>query len=168
MKRNSRQMRTGYGVAAATLILTAGLHAAPTQAGLYQDDLSRCLVAAAKPEDRDALLRWIFAAMASNPKIRDMAKVSQQQSETLSKDAAGLMQRLILEDCRKQTIDAIKYEGAGAIQNAFGTLGQIAMSDLMREESTNAYMGQLDTYLDRPRWDELGREAGVKAPASKP
>ncbi|OHC99992.1 MAG: hypothetical protein A3H25_11310 [Sphingomonadales bacterium RIFCSPLOWO2_12_FULL_63_15] len=134
-------------------------------AGLYQDDLSRCIVAAAKAEDRTALLRWVFAAMATNPTIQDMTRVAPEQAAALSANTAKLMQRLLLVDCRKQAVDAIKYEQGGAIQHAFGTLGQIAMSDLMREDSTSAYMGSLDQHLDKAKWAELMAEAGVKAPA---
>lgn len=113
------------------------------------------------------LLRWVFAAMASNPKIKDMSQVSADQAKSLSVNAAGLMQRLMLTDCRRQTVEAIKYEGAGAIQQAFGTLGQIAMADLMREDASNAYMSDLTNHLDKPQWEALMAEAGVKAPAQK-
>lgn len=158
-----------YGRRAMLAIATVAMagSAVPARAGLYQDDLSRCIIAGAKPEDRTVLLRWVFAAMASNPKIKDMAQVSPERATGLSKDAALLIQRLMLTDCHKQTVDAIKYEGAGAIQQAFGTLGQIAMADLMREDSTSAYMSDLGNHLDKARWAELMAEAGVKAPAEK-
>jgi len=148
-------------------VLAVGVGATAGQAGLYQDDLSRCLGSAAKPEDRTMLLRWVFAAMASNPKIKDMSQVSADQAKSLSVNAAGLMQRLMLTDCHRQTVEAIKYEGAGAIQQAFGTLGQIAMADLMREDASNAYMSDLTNHLDKPQWEALMAEAGVKAPAQK-
>ncbi len=149
-------------VSAGTLASTMPIVAS---AGLYQDDLSRCIVAAAKAEDRTALLRWVFAAMATNPTIQDMTRVAPEQSAALSANTAKLMQRLLLVDCRKQAVDAIKYEQGGAIQQAFGTLGQIAMSDLMRDDSTAAYMGSLDQHLDKDKWAELMAEAGVKSPA---
>jgi len=61
-------------------VLAVGVGPTAGQAGLYQDDLSRCLGSAAKPEDRTMLLRWVFAAMASNPKIKDMSQVSADQA----------------------------------------------------------------------------------------
>jgi hypothetical protein len=76
------------------------------------------------------------------------------------------MQRFMLTDCRKQTIEAIRYEGAGAIQQAFSMLGQIAMSDLTREEATSVYMADLGNHLDKEKWEALGKEAGTKIPAN--
>ncbi|WP_176591834.1 hypothetical protein [Sphingobium sp. EM0848] len=155
-------------VIAASAAFVPALSLDAAQAGLYQDDLSRCLVAAARPEDRTVFVRWVFAAMATNPKIQDMARVSAEQSKDLTGNAARLMQRLLLEDCRKQTVDALKYENGGAIEQAFSTLGQIAMSDLMRDEGTSAYMAGLSEHLDEKRWRDLASEAGVKAPPKTP
>lgn len=138
--------------------LAATTHAV---AGIYKDDLTRCILSSAKTEDRDAFLRWVFAAMATNPKIRDMAKISSEQSEAMSRTTAQLMQRIILVDCKPQTVEAIKYEGGSAIQEAFSVLGQSAMADLMRGEETNRYMGSLDQFLDQEKWNALMREAGI-------
>lgn len=141
------------------------------QAGLYQDDLSRCIVASTTGPDRDLLLRWIFVAMASNPKIADMARVKAGQGEALSREAAGLTQRLLLGDCRKQTVDAVKYEGPAAIQQAFSLLGQVAMMDLMRDPAVTAYTSSMDQYLDKEKMEALRQEMGVKSatpPAPKP
>lgn len=157
----------GWGWAATIAANAAGtISSAPARAGLYQDDLSRCLVAAATPTDRTLLLRWVFASMAVNPKINDMAHISDTQAKALSVETAGIMQRFMLTDCRKQTIEAIRYEGAGAIQQAFSMLGQIAMSDLTREEATSVYMADLGNHLDKEKWEALGKEAGTKIPAN--
>ncbi len=163
-------MRSAMKGMAAILSAMAVFTALPGQAkaGLYQDDLSRCLISAATPQDRDMLLRWVFAAMAANPRIADMARVSKEQSEELTKGTAQLMQRLVLTDCRKQTVEAVKYEGEGTIQSSFSTLGQIAMADLMRDEHTGVYIATLDQYIDREKWTGLMSEVGIKAQRPAP
>ncbi len=85
--------------------------------------------------------------METNPKITDMANVSPAQAESLGKGAAQLMQRLLLKDCRREVVDAIKYDEVGMIEQSFGLLGQNAMSDLMWDGSTAAYIEALDQYL---------------------
>lgn len=107
-------------------------------------------------------MRWIFAAMAANPKIKDMSKMTTGQAEELSRSTAQLMQRLMLTDCRPQMLNAIKYESAGAIQAAFATIGETSMSDLMRDEASNAYMETLGTHFDQSKWAAMAAEAGVK------
>jgi bacterioferritin (cytochrome b1) len=142
--------------------LAASAISGPASAGIYTDDLTRCVVASSSATDRDMLMRWIFAAMAANPKIKDMSKMTVEQAEELSKSAAQLMQRLMLTDCRPQMLNAIKYESAGAIQAAFATLGQTSMADLMRDKASNAYMETLGTYFDQDKWAAMAAEAGAK------
>jgi hypothetical protein len=152
----------------AQFCLLSALLPQPAAAGLYQDDLSRCIVTGAKPDDRQALMRWVFGAMATNPQIKDMARISDEEAVALNRATALLIQRLMLVDCRSQTIEAIKYEGGSAVQAAFSTLGQTAMSDLMRGDAASAYTGALGTYLDQEKWGKLMEEAGAKPPVANP
>lgn len=106
--------------------------------------------------------------MATNPKIKDMSNISEDQSKKSSIAAAGLMQRLMLTDCRKQTVEALKYEGQSAIRDAFSILGQTAMTDIMQDDATAAYMASFGAYLDEEKWTALAAEAGINTAKQKP
>src|SRR5512141_1959316 len=114
-------------VAAAVCALGLGT-AGAAQAGIYTDDLSKCLVKATTDTDRAALMEWLFSAISAHPSVKSMVSVTPAQREATNRKAAGLLQRLLTEDCRSQTVDAVKYESMGAIQQSFGVLGQVAMS----------------------------------------
>lgn len=150
------------------VLLGAAMPAAAS-ASIYTDDLARCLASSATPSDRQAFLRWMFAMMAANPRIKDMAKITDAESEGLNRQAAQLFQRLMLNDCRQQSLNAIKYDGPSSIVSASETLGRIAMGDLMAAPETSAYMGRMDSYLDKEKWEAFGKEAGrpMPAPAKK-
>jgi hypothetical protein len=150
------------------VVVAAMLSSSHAFAGIYTDDMSRCIVASSSSNDRDLLMRWIFVAMATNPKIKDMSSISEDQSKKLSIAAVGLMQRLMLTDCRKQTIEAHKYEGQSAIRDAFSVLGQAAMTDIMQDDATAAYMGSFGAYLDEGKWEALAAEAGINTTKQKP
>lgn len=53
------------------IILTLGVAApAVSHAGLYTDDLARCLVVSTSTQDRADLVRWIFSAASAHPVVK--------------------------------------------------------------------------------------------------
>ena len=146
--------------AVATVFCAPGL----ARAGVFTDDMSKCLVHSASPEDQKDLVIWIFSAMSAHPAAAPYVKMSNDQRTVLNKKAAELMQRLLTSDCRKETVAALKYEGAISIQQAFGVLGQVAMQGLMTDPDVNKSMEGLGEAVDAERLGLLFKEAGV-APA---
>ncbi len=139
-----------------------------TTAGVYTDDLSRCLVKSSTQSDNTALMQWMFAAMSVNPAITSMTSVTPAQREKYDRSAAALIERLLLKDCRKETLEAVKYEGEKAIEASFSVLGQVAARGLMSDPGTMAGMQNLTTYLDKDKWIALGKEAGTAPSDAKP
>ncbi|HEV2530597.1 hypothetical protein [Phenylobacterium sp.] len=137
-------------------------------AGVYTDDMTKCLVSSATPADNEALVKWVFAALSSHPAVKPMTTVTQAQREAYSRGAVKIMERLLLQDCRKQSIMAMKVEGSSAIETSFGVLGQVAFRGLMTDPGTMAQIAGLATYMDRPAWEALMKEAGLPtAPPAK-
>jgi hypothetical protein len=143
--------------------LTLGLTGA-ARAGIYTDDLSKCLVKATTQADRVELMTWIFEAMSAHPAVRSLSTVTDAQREVANRRAAGLMQRLLTEDCRPQTVDAVRYESMGAIQQSFMVLGQVAMGGLMQDPTVAQNMQKLGTYLDGGKFAALAKDAGIAGP----
>jgi hypothetical protein len=135
--------------------------AAPAAAGIYTDDLSKCLVAKSSAEDRTLAIRWVFGAMSVHPAVADLGRASEAKREELAGRAARLFERLIVEDCRRETVAAVRYDGVGAVQTSFGVLGQVAMSDIMTHSDVNREMEAMASHMDTARVGALLREAGV-------
>jgi len=140
------------------------MSAMPAQAGVFGDSLARCLVTAAKEEDRSAIMKWLFAAMAANPQIAPMAKVTPADREDLTRRFAQISERLLTDDCRSETVQALRNEGPGVIEAGFRVLGEAAMRGLMSDPATSAALGGADQYLDKTKWGALMREAGLTPP----
>ena len=92
---------------AITMILL-GCVSASAHGGVFTDDLSRCLVAKTSDADRTTLMRWMFAAMSMSPAISDLAQVNQAKLDLINKKAADLYSRLLLVDCRHETVAALR------------------------------------------------------------
>lgn len=152
---------------AAAAVLALGLQASPAAADIYADDLTRCLVRSTKVEDRVAFTRWMFAAMSANPAVADMSTVTPAQRTEANRQSALLIQRLLLDDCRSEAINALKYEGEATLQVAFETVGRVAMGDLMSHPDVAAQINGLNAFMDVDRWTEFNAEIarpGAAAP----
>lgn len=138
--------------------------AIPAQAGLYGDELSKCLVRSATDADRAQLMQWMMAAYAASDAAREIVTLDRAQHDRFNRVGAALFNRLILEDCRSESVAAIKYEGASAVEASFETLGKIAGRGLMTDPKVAAEMERFGTLFDQAKFAELGREAGIPQP----
>ena len=146
------------------ILLAAGLLAlAPAaHAGAFTDTLSVCLVKKTSDADKQLLVRWIFAALAHHPGVQDIANLPDDKADKLNRDVGALYQALLVDRCGAETRDALKYEGAVAIQSSFQTLGQVATQGLMSDAKVTAYMADLDKYVDLKALDEAPVKAAEK------
>ena len=149
-------MKTMIAAAGAAMLLSCAGNAS---AGIYTDDLSRCLVKSSTATDRLSFVRWIFSAMTAAETVKAMSTVTPEERENASRETVTLMERLVLVDCRTETAMAIQYEGEAAIGTAFETLGKVAVTDLMGDPAVNAEMERLQTYMDLPKWEAFMAES---------
>ena len=106
------------------LLACAALFAVTTaaEAGVYGDDMSRCLVDQTTKEERISLVRWMFVAASSHPAVASIANVGAEEMDASNKSLGQLVTTLLTERCREQTKTGVKYEGPAAIQS--GNFGE--------------------------------------------
>jgi hypothetical protein len=137
-------------------LLIAGLAAtSPTFAGVYADDLSKCLVEATTLEDRITLVRWIFTAVSAHPAVASMTSASPADVEKSNAKAGALFMRLLTETCLDVSKKAIKYEGPLAIQLSFQVLGQVATTEMFSHPDVAKVMAGLDKHVDAKKLEAL-------------
>lgn len=130
---------------------------ATSYAGVYSDDMGKCLVSATSQEDKTALVRWIFATAALHPDVASIAKVSEEERAQMDRNIAALFERLVTEACRNETRQAIRYEGMNtAFESSFALLGKVAMQELMTDARVGAGFESFTKYLDQQKLQELG------------
>ncbi|MFC3070869.1 hypothetical protein [Phenylobacterium soli] len=142
-------------------IAAAVLAPAVAWAGPYSDDFGKCLVASASPKDQTTLVQWLFAAASANPDLKALSTVTEAQRDAYNKSVVELFERLILKDCRTQTIAAMKYEGPAAFDYGFQLLGQVAGRNMLSEPHALAQMNKLGAMFDKSQLEAILREAGV-------
>ncbi len=127
------------------LVLTLPLSA---HAGLYADDLSRCLVEKTTREDKNTLVRWVISTTTLHPAVATLARVDTAARARTNQDTARIFERLLTVSCLEQTRQAVRVEGAAAIQTGFQTLGQVAMAELFAHPKVAQALGELDSHID--------------------
>lgn len=141
------------------LLLLAFTAASPAQAGPYSDDLGKCLVSSTTPADKGALVKWMFATAALHPEVSSIAAVTSEDRTRLNRDTARLFERLVTETCRGQTQEAVKYEGAVALQTAFQLLGQVAARELFAAPAVMEGLADLQRHFDVKKLEQVLGEA---------
>lgn len=140
--------------ASALCLLAAG---SPASAGVYGDDLSRCLVEKTTTADKTLLVQWIFVAMAQHPSVSTMTRITPEDIERNNKQAAELLTRLLTETCVEQAKKAIKYEGGVAIQTSFQVFGQSAARELFADPNVTKVMTGLEQFVDTKKIEALAQ-----------
>ena len=158
-------MKKHFLGAAALAVLA--LSSAPAFAGVYADDLTKCLVKNTSADDQLALVRWSFAMMALHPAIKDMANIPPAARDQMNKQAIDITERLITVDCRAETVDALKYEGPGIFRTSFEVLGQVAFRGLTNEPQVSQGFVDWAKGFNLEKIIALGKEAGLPSPPPK-
>ena len=95
-------------------------------AGIYADELGKCLVESTSQRDRLDLVQWLFSAASLHPAVEPITSVSEEQLDASNKTIAELVTELLTDSCRSETEKALQYEGMSTLETAFTVLGQVA------------------------------------------
>ena len=139
----------------------SALAATSAHAGVYADDLSKCLVRKASPADQTAFIQWFYAALSASPAVKSMSMISEAQRAQYNKVAAQLFIRLLTSDCHAESVAALKYEGSSALEAGFQVFGQVASRGLMSNPEVEKQMQGFGTYFDEQKFKALNKEAGL-------
>ena len=137
-----------YAVAVAMAVSVCGLSISPAHAGPYSDDLAKCLVESTTTSDKNALVKWMFAMAVLHPAVKSIASITEAERTQSSRGTAQLFERLLTESCRTQTQQAVKYEGAAALQTGFQMLGQVAARELFADPNVARGLADLENHID--------------------
>ncbi|WP_155908474.1 hypothetical protein [Asticcacaulis sp. YBE204] len=120
-------------------------------AGPASTALGACFSRTTTEADQVVLVRWIFSAVSHHPGVADMAKVTPQEREEIDRKVGALTMRLLTEDCRAETAEAMRADGPEALETAFGSLGEKAMETLFQDPNVAEGLEGLTKNLDQEK-----------------
>ena len=131
------------------------------QAGVYGDDLAKCLVKAASPADVSDFMVWLYSALSLEPVVKAYSSMTDAQRDAATKRAAELFQRMMVVDCRAETVAAVKYEGPSSLETGFRVFGEVAGRGLFGSPEVAASLQKMSSYVDKSKFEALAKEAGL-------
>jgi hypothetical protein len=75
-------------------LIAVGLVTTPASAGIYGDDVTRCLAKSVSDSDQITLVTWIFSAIAMHPSIKQYANMSVEQKKQVDSQVNVIVTRL--------------------------------------------------------------------------
>lgn len=138
---------------AGLLLGLAALSLQPAWAASATTNLSECLKDHSTGKDRKELVRWIFVAMSAHPDMRSLTNASDTTRQEASKSAAQLFTRLLTENCAVQTRAAVEQGGAQGMAEAFRSLGEVAMMELMSNTEVSSAISAYTQFLNKEKFE---------------
>lgn len=117
---------SAHRISAISVLLALSCFSAPSHAGVYGDSFGKCLVSTSTDQDKHKLVEWIFASIALNPSVSSYVSLPAEKRQEIDRNMAAVFERLVGESCRKEAVEAVKYEGPAAFAVAFQLFGQVA------------------------------------------
>lgn len=120
----------------------------PVLAGPATDALSTCLADHTNGKDRKEMIRWIFIGIAAHPEMKSLSAVTAEEKFRSDKALGELATRLMSDDCGEVMRKAVEAEGPSAANEAFSSLGKVAMQELISNSEVNYAMSGFQKYMD--------------------
>ena len=133
------------------LSLAAIFNPSPAVAGVYGDELSKCLVEKTSDDDKIILIQWIFTVMSVHPSAASLAKVSDTDRIAVAKRTGKVLETLLTGSCKDQTVKAVKYEGVDSLKGSFEALGEIAVNSIQSNARVSEESGAFLKYVDEAK-----------------
>ena len=126
-------------------------------AGPFTDSLSKCIVISTNEREQAKLVNWVFRVVSEHPVIKsEIGNVFTDSQKTKSDvHVAEIFTELLTKRCKKEAYEAIKYEGNYALENAFESLGEVAMAKMMEDRKVLESIQQFTKYVDYNKFEEI-------------
>ncbi|MCD2515534.1 hypothetical protein LQ564_04330 [Massilia sp. G4R7] len=117
--------------------------------------LGECIKDNTTGKDRKLMARWMFMAMSAHPDIQGLSTVSEAARTETDKQVAALVSRLISVTCVGEVRALGKQERKARMEEAFGSLGEVAMLELMSNQNVASSVNNYTQFLDFSKLKDL-------------
>jgi hypothetical protein len=113
------------------------------------DNLKKCIAQSSSSKDNITLLKWMAKAMVVHPALTEIPAMKPADKTSIDRDFAAYVEKILITDCKKQTIDTLQTEGLPALQGALETLSQQLIKELLSNPEVNREIGAFATHIDQ-------------------
>jgi hypothetical protein len=129
------------------IVIAFCLVASPVYSDEVTDKLGGCMVDALNGKERKQLAKWIFFAIAAHPEIKSYSNATPQNIAETDEVVGKLITRLLTNDCPEE-LKAANRTNPMALQQSFELVGQVAMQELLNDQSVIKAITNYVQYTD--------------------
>jgi hypothetical protein len=118
-------------------------------AGPYADELKQCFVKSSSSKDNITLIKWMAKAMVAHPALADFPAIKSTDKSSIDKEFAAYVQKILVEDCKKQTVATFENEGMGALEGSLELLAQFVLKELMSQKEVASEISAFTSHIDQ-------------------
>lgn len=137
-------------------------------AGVSTDQFTQCTTNAVTAADRAALARWAFVSAGADPAVSDLVAISDAERQEVFRLAGSVLDRIVLRDCRREAVIALRSDGRASLAGGFFALGELGGRGMLSSTASQAVASSLFNYMNRAGVEALAREAGMTLPPPSP
>lgn len=140
--------RLPASLALATLLLAP----AAALAGPATAAFATCLADNTTGKDRKELAKWVFVSISSHPDLHQLSAVTPAAHKQVNQTMGALLTRLVTESCAQEARAAVQQDGNQSFEQAFTSLGRLAMQELMTNREVAANINGFVDYMDKEKF----------------
>jgi len=88
-------------------------------------------------------------AMVAHPALADFPAIKSTDKSSIDKEFAAYVQKILIEDCKKQTVATFENEGMGALQGSLELLAQFVLKELMSQKEVATEISAFTSHIDQ-------------------
>lgn len=118
-------------------------------AGPYADELKQCFVQSSTSNDNITLIKWMAKAMVAHPALTDFSAMKNSDKSNIDKEFAAYVEKILIGDCKKQTVATLENEGPGALEGSLALLAQFVLKELMSQKEVATEFSAFTSHIDQ-------------------
>ena len=113
------------------------------------EDLKKCFAQSSSGKDNVTLMKWVVKAMVAHPALTEIPAMKPADKTNIDRDFAAYVEKILITDCKKQTIDTLQTEGLPALQGALDAQSQQLIKELLSNPEVNKEIGAFASHIDQ-------------------
>ena len=94
-------------------------------------------------------MKWVAKAMVAHPALTEIPAIKPADKTNIDRDFAAYVEKILITDCKKQTIDTLQTEGLPALQGALEAQSQQLIKELLSNPEVNKEIGAFASHIDQ-------------------
>ena len=115
----------------------------------HADSLKQCFIQSSSGKDNITLIKWMVKAMVAHPALSDFPVIKNTDKSNIDKEFTAYVQKILVEDCKKQTVATFENEGLNALEESMELLAQFVLKELMSQKEVATEISVFTSHIDQ-------------------